>query len=176
MEAEYFTPTLNVMSDTPRTMSAHNPPNFFQCRRAAVRWATMVSLGLFGGVALFFIGTPMCGCGGSKVDAAYLMVQESLPKYLEKYQHDIGNYPPNLAALLIPPHDQISNWHGPYLITIDHQFPPDSWGHPYIYLYPGIHHPNSYDLSSSGADGIAGNKDDITNWSATADQAAHAQP
>lgn len=32
----------------------------------------------------------------------------------------------------------------------------DPWGHPYVYLYPGQVHPESFDLKSYGADGQAG--------------------
>jgi len=42
--------------------------------------------------------------------------------------------------------------------------PLDPWGHPYIYANPGTHNPGSYDLSSSGPDGVPDTGDDITNW------------
>ncbi len=32
----------------------------------------------------------------------------------------------------------------------------DPWGHPYVYLFPGTVHPESFDLKSYGADGQAG--------------------
>ncbi len=32
----------------------------------------------------------------------------------------------------------------------------DPWGHPYVYLYPGQAHPDSYDIKSYGADGQPG--------------------
>jgi len=32
----------------------------------------------------------------------------------------------------------------------------DPWGHPYVYLYPGQVHPDSFDLMSYGADGQKG--------------------
>jgi general secretion pathway protein G len=32
----------------------------------------------------------------------------------------------------------------------------DPWGHPYVYLFPGQVHPESFDLKSYGADGQAG--------------------
>ncbi|MCB1079164.1 MAG: type II secretion system protein GspG [Verrucomicrobiae bacterium] len=37
----------------------------------------------------------------------------------------------------------------------------DVWGHPYRYRFPGIKHPDSYDLYSIGNDGIEGSNDDI---------------
>ncbi len=32
----------------------------------------------------------------------------------------------------------------------------DPWGHPYVYLFPGQVHPESFDVKSYGADGQAG--------------------
>lgn len=40
----------------------------------------------------------------------------------------------------------------------------DSWGRPFHYRIPGEHNPDSYDLWSSGDDGIEGTADDIGNW------------
>lgn len=45
---------------------------------------------------------------------------------------------------------------------------PDPWGRDYVYVYPGVHHPDKYDLYSFGRDGISntgGNdRDDINHW------------
>lgn len=40
----------------------------------------------------------------------------------------------------------------------------DPWGHDYVYVTPGKHHKDSYDIFSSGPDGQPGTPDDITNW------------
>jgi general secretion pathway protein G len=44
----------------------------------------------------------------------------------------------------------------------------DPFGHPYNYICPGVHNPNSFDLWSNGPDGLtqtsAQKADDITNW------------
>jgi general secretion pathway protein G len=37
---------------------------------------------------------------------------------------------------------------------------PDPWGHRYVYISPGVRHPQSYDLASLGADGKPGGEDD----------------
>jgi len=42
----------------------------------------------------------------------------------------------------------------------------DPWGNPYIYVCPGTHNTDSYDLHSFGPDGQDGTEDDIDNWSA----------
>lgn len=44
------------------------------------------------------------------------------------------------------------------------QYRKDPWGHDYVYVCPGRHHKDSYDLYSSGPDGQPGTADDITNW------------
>ncbi|MDF1852296.1 MAG: type II secretion system major pseudopilin GspG [Verrucomicrobiales bacterium] len=40
----------------------------------------------------------------------------------------------------------------------------DPWGNKYIYLRPGKKDGGGFDLYSAGADGVAGNSDDIGNW------------
>jgi len=49
-----------------------------------------------------------------------------------------------------------THWHGPYM---EKAVPLDPWGHAYIYQCPGLHNPQSYDLSTVGPDGQV-----IGNW------------
>lgn len=79
---------------------------------------------------------------------------------LDMFEVDNGHYPKTLNDLNVQPRDA-SNWHQ-YMESI----PLDPWQHPYVYVYPGKHRPNSYDLSSMGPDGRAGDEDDIFNWQA----------
>ena len=44
------------------------------------------------------------------------------------------------------------------------QLPQDPWHHDYVYVYPGVHNPQGYDIYSKGKDGIAGTADDKGNW------------
>ena len=46
---------------------------------------------------------------------------------------------------------------------MDH-LPKDPWGHDYVYVSPGKHNPNGYDLYTKGKDGIDGTADDQGNW------------
>ncbi len=81
---------------------------------------------------------------------------------LDLFEVDNGHYPKGksgLNDLVVKPRDASADWHQ-YLDNI----PLDQWQHPYIYECPGRHNPNSYDLSSAGPDGQAGNDDDIVNW------------
>ncbi|VAW18000.1 hypothetical protein MNBD_BACTEROID05-136, partial [hydrothermal vent metagenome] len=43
------------------------------------------------------------------------------------------------------------------------KIPTDPWGRKYVYVSPGTHNPEDFDLSSYGADGIE-SLDDIVNW------------
>ena len=42
----------------------------------------------------------------------------------------------------------------------------DPWGNPYVYVCPGTHNTDGYDLHSFGPDGQDGTEDDIDNWTA----------
>jgi general secretion pathway protein G len=75
------------------------------------------------------------------------------------YEMDNGVFPKSLQDLVQQPSDA-KNWRGAYVATL----PIDSWGHPYIYYYPGKHNPNAIDLLSAGPDGKEGTDDDIGNW------------
>jgi general secretion pathway protein G len=85
----------------------------------------------------------------------------NLDTALEMYKGDMGDYPPSLDALVQAPGNATS-WHGPY---VKRGVPQDPWGHQYIYVYPGQHLANSFDLSSQG-DGHGGNMEGLDNWSA----------
>ncbi len=78
---------------------------------------------------------------------------------LDLFKEDNSFYPANLNAFIIKPANASTNWHQ----YLDH-VPLNPWGHPYLYVSPGQHNTNSYDLSSAGPDGIPGTPDDIVNW------------
>ncbi|MBL9132526.1 MAG: type II secretion system major pseudopilin GspG [Verrucomicrobiaceae bacterium] len=44
------------------------------------------------------------------------------------------------------------------------EVPKDAWGNEYKYRYPAQKSKKSYDLYSTGANGIEGDEDDIGNW------------
>jgi general secretion pathway protein G len=78
---------------------------------------------------------------------------------LEAFEVDNGYFPKSLEDLVQQPREA-QNWHGPYLDKI----PQDPWNHDYIYVCPGKHNPNGFDISSAGPDGREGTDDDIVNW------------
>ena len=81
---------------------------------------------------------------------------------LDAFEIDNGYYPQGSGGLvdLVDQPGEAQNWRGPYLDVI----PPDPWGNPYVYEYPGKHNTRGYDLMSMGPDGRQSGGDDITNW------------
>lgn len=85
---------------------------------------------------------------------------------IELYFLHMDGYLPaeqGLQALVEPPAGNGDKWRGPYLKEVR----PDPWGNPYRYRAPGLHGSKTYDLWSTGADGVDGGDGmnaDITNW------------
>jgi general secretion pathway protein G len=75
------------------------------------------------------------------------------------FETDIGRYPTSEEGLtyLIQNSGSDPLWKGPYL----EKWPNDGWGHDLNYQCPGVDDPGSFDLTSSGANGIPGDDDDI---------------
>lgn len=101
---------------------------------------------------------------GGREQTAEIFVTTSIKGPLQQFQLHVGRYPSTdegLEALLIRPSSvEERDWRGPYVEEI----PPDPWGNPYQYRYPGEHNPERYDVWSMGADGTSGTSDDIGNW------------
>jgi general secretion pathway protein G len=98
--------------------------------------------------------------------AARTDIESNLSTALDLYRMDVSQYPTTeqgLGALIIGPTTSPvpAQWNGPYLKK--KKIPKDPWSHDYVYVSPGTHNPESYDLSSMGADGVESG-DDITNW------------
>ena len=102
----------------------------------------------------------------AKEAAARADIMSTLSLALDLYELDNGFYPTTeqgLSALISQPSTApvARGWRGPY---IKKKKPVDPWGSPYIYICPGVHNPDGYDLYSYGKDGAEGGGDDITNW------------
>ena len=85
-----------------------------------------------------------------------------LGQELDNYKIRVGQYPSELRGL-VENLDGHEKWDGPYMKKI----PLDPWGHEYVYVVPGEHNTDTYDLSSLGADGQTdgeGENADINNW------------
>ena len=88
----------------------------------------------------------------SKIDAAKGDIS-TYQHAIELYMLDNNDkYPPALSNLMGGKKN--------YLTKLNN----DPWGHPYVYVSPGKHNKDRYDLSSGGPDEQPGTADDITNW------------
>ncbi|RMF70583.1 MAG: type II secretion system protein GspG [Calditrichaeota bacterium] len=99
--------------------------------------------------------------------AAQADINANLAMALEMYYLDNGVYPTSeqgLKALIQKPTTPPipASWQGPYLKKSSKL--KDPWGQPYLYVSPGKHNPESYDLYSQGPDKQEGGDDDIVNW------------
>jgi general secretion pathway protein G len=101
--------------------------------------------------------------GRSEVRSAQAQIA-TLRTALDTYRLDTGTYPSTeqgLAALTTRPANS-ARWNGPYL---QRAVPPDPWGKPYQYRFPGEH--GEFDLLSWGKDGQpggTGDAADLTSW------------
>jgi len=90
---------------------------------------------------------------------------DTLASAIETYYLHNKAYPPTLEALrVMPSGEDLPSWDGPY---IQKPVPNDPWDKPYIYVTPGDHNTDSFDLYSLGRDGKEGGElsdADITNW------------
>ena len=96
----------------------------------------------------------------------------ALETAISMYQVDMGSYPPsdnsNLVTYLTVP--QGDDWHGPYIEFDEEDISggnfQDPWNNNYAYINPGTHNTASYDIYSTGPDGLGDGTgtDDINNW------------
>ena len=66
-----------------------------------------------------------------------------------------------LQALTTPPQSEPKSTSWRKLMD---DLPKDSWGQDYVYVQPGKHNPDGYDLYSKGPDRVADTADDMGNW------------
>lgn len=103
--------------------------------------------------------------GRSRATAARAQIN-AFQTALGIYKLDTGAFPTTdqgLAALRANP-GGVERWDGPYL---PQDAPPDPWGRPYVYTFPG-EHGDEPDLASYGANGQPGGEGedaDIVSWS-----------
>ena len=124
------------------------------------------------GLLAAFAAPAFFGAGEkAKRDLASAAVESGLNGAIDVFRANCGTYPPmdqgGLKLLLEKPSNEklAAKWAGPYLPKASAL--KDPWDNEFIYEFPGKYNTNGYDMSSAGPDGIAGNEDDITNWSKT---------
>lgn len=128
----------------------------------------MVVLAIIGTLAMLVGPSILRNVGDANVTAARTQI-ETFAVALDAYRLDVGTYPTTeegLALLRAQPITGTSHvgWRGPYLRK---PVPMDPWGRPYVYIAPGVHNPDSYDLYTLGRDGKPGGDGenaDITSW------------
>lgn len=135
-------------------------------QRAFTLLEIMIALAILGLLVGLAVSNLEGVFGGAQSSTAKLFVSESIKLPLTSYRIHMGDYPSTaegLQALVTPPANRASQWHGPYLDG--GKLPVDPWGQPYVYRYPGSKNKTSYDIFSKGVDQAEGTKDDIGNWS-----------
>ncbi len=143
-------------------------PKQKRIRRRAFTLLEVLMVIVILGVLAALIVPNLFGTGQrARVDATQIKIK-GLDSTIETFRMHCGRYPSTdegLAALLVQPDDEDleGKWAGPYL----KEAPKDAWGRDLIYEAPGTYNEQSYDLSSMGANGQAGDDDDITNWTKT---------
>lgn len=82
---------------------------------------------------------------------------------LSMFELDVGRFPTSEEGIRVLTENpgNIKDWKHAYM---DQPVTQDPWGNPYVYKAPGVHNQSSYDLFSSGPDGVEGGGDDIGNW------------
>ncbi len=97
----------------------------------------------------------------AKISAAKADIS-NLETALDAYEVDNGEYPNSQQGLnaLVEAPSGTKNWKGPYVKKI----PNDPWGNPYVFVSPGSHNTQGYDIQSYGPDGRDGGNDDIANF------------
>ena len=117
------------------------------------------------GIIVIILGVAISRLGNTTGVAKDMRVQadiQAISTQLKLYESMNGFYPTTeqgLKALVTPPETdpKPARW---YQLFKD--MPKDPWQSDYIYICPGIRHPDSYDLYSAGPDRKPDTPDD--NW------------
>jgi len=115
----------------------------------------LVIIGLLAGI----VGPRLFGnVSKSEVTTAKAQI-DILGKALDQFRLDVGRYPSSQEGLmvLVAPVPGEARWRGPYLRK---DVPPDPWGQPYQYKYPGSKQTDDFDLYSFGPDKAPGGSGD----------------
>ncbi len=89
---------------------------------------------------------------------------QTMSTSLRTYQMTNGFYPSQaqgLNALVTQPTTEPRPRVWTQLLS---QIQKDPYGNDYVYVFPGKHNPNNFDIYSKGKDGLDGTPDDRGNW------------
>jgi general secretion pathway protein G len=157
-------PALDPLDRLPTDNGRQKPLRLARLERGFTLIELMVVLVIIGVLAALIVPNVMERADDARITAARTDVN-NLVQALKLYRLDNQRYPSaeqGLQALVVRPTSgpEPTNWK-PYLDKL----PSDPWGHPYVYLNPGIK--GEIDVMSYGADGQSGGqgKDaDIGSW------------
>ena len=112
------------------------------------------------GAGFYFIGDKFKIGQDARLSADLTSLNQNLKTY-EMMNGFLPTTEQGLQALVTMPTSEPkpTKW---YQMT--EKIPQDPWNRDYIYVCPGKHNPNGYDLYSKGKDGIADTADDRGNW------------
>lgn len=113
------------------------------------------------GAGFFIFGNKLAIGQDARIRADLQAFNSSLQTYRMVADDQLPTTEQGLQALVtMPSTDPKPNkWY-----QLMERLPKDPWGHDYVYVCPGKHNPNGYDLYSKGKDGIADTADDQGNW------------
>lgn len=132
---------------------------------------TLLEIMLVVAIIALLLGAAMFGMRGNIEAAKFVRVEQdmvSIKTQLNGYQMLAGRLPTTeqgLKALVErPTTDPVpKRW-----TSMFDKVPLDPWNNDYIYVQPGKHNPQSYDLVSKGPDGQENTADDLGNWQSSA--------
>ena len=117
-------------------------------------------IGLLMGAAFMMIGNKF-GYAQDQVVRADIQTFSSNLKQYEMMNGRMPTTEQGLQALVAQPQTdpKPTRWY-----QMMERLPKDPWGNDYVYLNPGKHNPQSFDIYTKGKDGIEGTADDRGNW------------
>ena len=113
------------------------------------------------GSAFFIFGDKLKFGQDARLSADFTALNSSLQTYRMMADDQFPTTEQGLQALVTVPQSdpKPSKWY-----QMMERLPKDPWGRDYVYVCPGKHNPNGFDLYSKGKDGIADTPDDKGNW------------
>ena len=117
-------------------------------------------IALMMGAGFMFLGPQFQVAQDAKVRSDF----QALGQSLELYENLNGFLPTTqqgLDALVTLPQSEPKPARWSQLMK---QVPKDPWQSDYVYVCPGKHNPNGYDIYSKGKDRLADTADDIKSW------------
>lgn len=132
-------------------------------RAAFTLMEVLLVLGILGVIMAMVVPKVLGRQKYANIDATRVSIgglSQALKLYSLDHAGDLPSAAEGLNVLLKQPARQDASWKGPYL----EKEPRDAWGQPLVYVSPGKHNADSFDIVSAGPDHISGTVDDIGNW------------